>query len=48
MEKQENIKEFLKKFQCKGCYNHCPLSNPNCNKSKIFIKEILKKLEEGT
>ena len=38
MEDKE-FQEFLKTKTCRGCFNHCPLNNPNCNRSKIFIKE---------
>lgn len=41
----EEMSEYLSKFTCRGCYNHCSLDNPNCGRSKIFIKEALEKLE---
>lgn len=41
-----DIKEYLSKKTCKGCYNHCPLSNPNCGRSKIFIKEEIEKFNK--
>lgn len=40
MEDKE-FQEFLKTKTCRGCFNHCPLNNPNCNRSKIFIKDAL-------
>lgn len=40
MENNE-FQEFLSKKTCRGCYNHCVLTNPNCNRSKIFIKDAL-------
>ncbi len=42
---KENIelKEYLTRMNCRGCYNHCPLSNPICRRSKIFIDEAIEK-----
>lgn len=33
------FKEYLKNKTCRGCSNHCLLLEPNCNRSKIFIKD---------
>lgn len=41
------LKEYLKKINCRGCYNHCSLSNPNCGRSKIFIKEAIEKFNSN-
>ncbi|MBR3697268.1 MAG: hypothetical protein IKM97_03255 [Clostridia bacterium] len=35
----EKFKEFLKNKNCRGCFNKCVLTNPICNRSKIFIKD---------
>ena len=40
---EEELKKFLEKQTCRGCYNHCQLSNPNCGRSKIFIQEATEK-----
>ncbi len=40
---QEDLEKFLKKFNCRGCSNHCPLNDPMCGRSKIFIEEAMKK-----
>lgn len=37
------FKEYLKSKTCRGCRNHCLLLEPNCNKSKIFIKDEYEK-----
>lgn len=37
------LKEYLSKLNCRGCYNNCSLSSPNCAKSNIFIKEAIDK-----
>ncbi len=39
------LKEYLSKLTCRGCYNHCKLTKANCNRSKIFIKEATEKYE---
>lgn len=44
----EKFREYLSKLTCRGCYNHCPLNNPNCGRSKIFIKEAQEKFEKET
>ena len=46
-EQQQDLKEILSKYICRGCYNHCTLDNPGCGKSKIWINEILEKIENG-
>lgn len=43
-EQQQELKEYLSKLTCRGCYNHCPLNNPGCGKSKIWINEAIEKL----
>ena len=35
----EKFQEFLKTKNCRGCVNRCVLTDPICNRSKIFIKE---------
>lgn len=37
------FKEYLKNKICRGCSNHCLLLEPNCNRSKIFIKDEYEK-----
>lgn len=37
------FKEYLKDKTCRGCSNHCLLLEPNCNRSKIFIKDEYEK-----
>ena len=41
------LKEYLKKSNCRGCYNKCTLDNPICGRSKIFIKEIIEKINKN-
>ncbi len=43
----EEIKKYLSKFTCRGCYNHCPLNSPICGRSKIFINEKLEKYKKN-
>jgi hypothetical protein len=39
----EEFEKFIEHKTCRGCGNHCLLSNPNCNRSKIFIKDEYEK-----
>lgn len=41
--KERELKEFLQKQTCRGCYNRCSLESPNCGRSAIFIKEAVEK-----
>lgn len=34
----EEFEKYLENKVCCGCSNHCLLLEPNCNRSKIFIK----------
>lgn len=43
---KEELEEYLSKLTCRGCYNHCILTEPGCGKSKIFIKEAIEKFDE--
>lgn len=43
---EDLLEEYLKGKNCRGCSNHCPLTDPNCGRSKIFINEAIKKFEE--
>ncbi len=43
---EEKFQEYLAKLTCRGCYNHCPLNNPICGRSRIFIKEAQEKFEK--
>lgn len=42
----KDFEEFLSKKTCRGCFNHCPLDNPNCNRSKIFIRDAKEEFEK--
>ncbi len=42
-EEDIKLKQYLTKINCRGCYNHCPLSNPMCGRSKIFVNEAIEK-----
>lgn len=37
------LKEYLSKMSCRGCYNHCSLGSPTCGRSKVFIEEAIEK-----
>ena len=41
---QQELKEYLSKLTCRGCYNHCSLSNKKKKKSKIWINEAIEKM----
>ncbi len=43
----ENFEKYIENKNCRGCYNHCPLTEPNCNRSRIFIKEEYDKYLEN-
>lgn len=45
-EKEKEIREYLNKLTCRGCYNHCVLTSPMCGRSQIFIKEAMEKWKE--
>ena len=45
---QQELKEYFSKLTCRGCYNHCSLSNPSCGKSKIWINEAIEKFNLRT
>lgn len=45
-EEEQDLKEYLSKLTCRGCYNHCPLDNPGCARSKIWINEAIEKYNE--
>lgn len=42
----EEFKKYLKDKVCRGCINHCLLTEPNCLRSKIFIKDEYEKFEK--
>ncbi|MBR2704722.1 MAG: hypothetical protein IKE91_04560 [Clostridia bacterium] len=42
----EEINKKLKNINCRGCSNRCSLASPGCNRSKIYIDEAIKNLEE--
>lgn len=35
----EEFEKYLNHKTCRGCGNRCLLLEPNCNRSKIFIKD---------
>lgn len=37
------FEKYLKNKTCRGCSNHCLLVEPNCNRSRIFIKDEYEK-----
>lgn len=39
----KELEEYLKKFNCRGCGNRCPLHDPGCGRSKVYINEALEK-----
>lgn len=43
---EEELKQYLRKSTCRGCFNHCSLDNPSCGRSKIFIKDAFEKYNE--
>lgn len=43
---QEKLNEYLSKLTCRGCYNHCILTSPNCGRSNIYIKEATEKFKK--
>lgn len=45
-EEEQDLKEYLSKLTCRGCYNHCSLDNPGCARSKIWINEAIEKYNE--
>lgn len=42
----EEFEKYIQNKSCRGCYNHCSLLEPNCNRSKIFIKDEYEKYLE--
>lgn len=42
----EKFQEFLKTKNCRGCVNRCVLTDPICNRSKIFIKDYYDEYSE--
>ena len=42
-EEEQKLKEYLSKFTCRGCYNHCSLDNPGCGRSKVWINVAIEK-----
>lgn len=43
----KELQEYLKTKNCRGCNNRCPLNDPGCGRSKIFIQEAIEKLESN-
>ncbi|MCI8308891.1 MAG: hypothetical protein HFJ45_01450 [Clostridia bacterium] len=41
------IDEYLKTKNCRGCSNMCPLNDPGCGRSKIFIDDAIRKFDGG-
>ena len=43
----EELKKYLEKLSCRGCYNHCSLAHPGCGRSKVFIAEATEKFQKN-
>ena len=43
---EEELEEYLKTKNCRGCSNQCPLNDPGCGRSRIFINDAKQKFEE--
>jgi hypothetical protein len=43
----EEFEKYIKNKTCRGCSNHCLLSEPNCNRSRIFIKDEFEKYQSS-
>lgn len=43
MENNNELQEYLKNKNCRGCSNRCPLHDPACGRSKVFIEEEIEK-----
>lgn len=43
---EEKLQEYLRTKNCRGCSNRCPLDDPGCGRSKIFIEEALQKFDK--
>lgn len=41
------LKEYLNKMSCRGCYNQCSLGSPTCGISKVFIEEAIEKFNKS-
>jgi hypothetical protein len=39
----KEFEKYIENKTCRGCGNHCLLSEPNCNRSRIFIKDEYEK-----
>ena len=44
---KKDLENYLKTKNCRGCSNRCPLSDPMCGRSKVFIQEVTGKYEKG-
>lgn len=44
--KEDEIKKKLTNMNCRGCSNKCSLASPGCNRSKVFIDEAIKKINQ--
>jgi len=42
----EEMDEYLKLKNCRGCSNRCSLNDPMCGRSSIFIEEAIEKYEK--
>ena len=42
----KKLDEYLKTKNCRGCSNRCPLNDPGCGRSKVFIEEVIEKFEQ--
>lgn len=43
----EELEKYLKKLNCRGCSNRCPLDDPYCGRSNIYIKEAIEKFNNN-
>ena len=43
-EESDEVQAVLKTKTCRGCSNRCTLDEPMCNRSKIWIKEVMEEI----
>jgi hypothetical protein len=41
----EEFQKFIENKTCRGCGNHCLLSEPNCGRSRIYINDEYEKFK---
>lgn len=42
---QDEFEIYLKTKNCRGCSNRCALDDPECNRSKLWIKDAMEEWE---